>query len=352
MSLAAIDIFGLRCLSEASLRFSPHLNLIHGENGSGKTSLLEAIFVSGRGRSFRTRRSELLIGQGRDYFRLFAQTQNPVHKIGYEYRRDESYSARLDGENVVSLAQLPGAFFVEVIDPEVHRLVEGAPGERRRWLDWGVFHVEPPFLEHWLRFSRALKQRNAALKQGLNPCIWDAELIVHGERVAALRSQWFDSVRPYLVEAGRRLSGLEVEWGYFRGWSADRSLAEALSGELERDRARGSTLAGPQRADVQLKMGGRAAREVLSRGQQKLVAAAMVLALLQRLKAQQATPPTLLLDDPAAELDAHRLGALVELVHELNCQLVITSLDPNLALFGQPEHMFHVERGSVREVFR
>jgi DNA replication and repair protein RecF len=350
MSLASISITGLRSLEQAQLSFGPKLNLIHGANGSGKTSILESVFLVGRGRSFRTRHTEQLIARGRPNLTLFAQTLEPPHRIGFEYRRDEAYVARLDGEDVRSLAELPGALFVEVIDPEVHRLVEGAPGERRRWLDWGVFHVEHSFLEHWLRFSRALRQRNAALKQGQDPKVWDGELVLHGESVARQRGEWFETIKPYLNETIHRLSGLDVELGYFRGWAADRSLAEALAEGLERDRARGSTLTGPQRADISLKVGGKAARESLSRGQQKLVASSMVLALLQRLREEAGPPPTLLLDDPAAELDTDRLGRLVDLVGELSCQLIVTSLDPALRLFGQPDHMFHVEQGVVQRV--
>jgi DNA replication and repair protein RecF len=347
VSLASLKIAGLRCLSEVALDFAPQLNLIHGPNGSGKTSILEAVFLVGRGRSFRTRHTDHLISRGSAQLQLFAQTVAPAHRIGFEYRRDESYTARLDGGDVRSLAELPAAFFVEVIDPEVHRLVEGAPGERRRWLDWGVFHVEPAFLEHWLRFSRGLRQRNAALKQGADATPWDAEIAVHGEQVASMRGQWFATVRPFLVEAVGRLSGLELDWSYYRGWSNERSLAEALVEGRDRDRQRGSTLVGPQRSDVVVKVSGKAARESLSRGQQKLVAASMVLALLRQLREQQSTPPTLLLDDPAAELDAHRLAGLVQLVAELDCQLIITSLDPDLRIFGQPERVFHVEHGRL-----
>jgi DNA replication and repair protein RecF len=99
-----------------------------------------------------------------------------------------------------------------------------------------------------------------------------------------------------------------------------------------------------------LKEAGKAARESLSRGQQKLVAAAMVLALLRRLREMQSSPPTLLLDDPAAELDSQRLAALVQLVAELDCQLIITSLDPDLGIFGKPERVFHVEQGAVQRL--
>jgi DNA replication and repair protein RecF len=213
-----------------------------------------------------------------------------------------------------------------------------------------VFHVEPAFLENWLRFNRALRQRNAALKQDQDPRIWDAEVAEHGEGVARARSLWFETVKPHLNETIHRLAGVDIELAYFRGWSAERSLAEALAEGLERDRSRGSTLPGPQRADIHLRVGNRAARDSLSRGQQKLVAAAMVLALLQRLREQQPAPPTLLLDDPAAELDSHRLGLLVDLVSELDCQLIITALDPQTSLFGAPERVFHVERGIVSEI--
>lgn len=350
MSLASLKITGVRSVGHASLEFGSRLNLIHGPNGSGKTSILESVFLIGRGRSFRTRHTDQLIARGGSNLQLFAQTIHPAHRLGFEYRRDESYTARLDGNDVRSLAELPGAFFVEVIDPEVHRLVEGAPGERRRWLDWGVFHVEQGFLEHWLRFSRALRQRNAALKQGQDPGAWDGEISAHGEQVARQRSLWFETVKPFLNEAIHQLARLDVELSYYRGWAADRSLAEALHDGVERDRARGATQVGPQRADVHLRVGGKAARESLSRGQQKLVAAAMVLAMLQRLRQQQVAPPTLLLDDPAAELDSARLASLVHMVSDLDCQLIITSLDPDLRLFGQPEKVFHVEQGQVSPV--
>ena len=350
MALASLRVERLRCLESASLSLAPHLTLIQGPNGSGKTSLLESLFMAGRGRSFRTRMTERLISRGADYLRVVAETVAPAHRIGFEYRREGSYVARLDGRDVETLAELPGAFFVEVIDPDIHRLVEGGPGERRRWLDWGVFHVEPNFLPQWLRYSRALRQRNAALKSGQDPSVWDAAVAEHGEAVAALRAQWLDSLRPTWEQAVRQLSGLEIELGYSRGWSQERSLQEALVEGRDRDRERGSTLSGPHRADISLRWQGGMARDVLSRGQQKLVAAALVLAQLGRLRESQPVPPTLLLDDPAAELDAQRLEGLVELVRSLDCQLVITSLAPDLKLFGNPEQVFHVEHGVVRQI--
>lgn len=348
MGLASLRVEHLRCLTEASLTLAPHLTLIQGQNGSGKTSLLESLFLAGRGRSFRTRMTERLISRGADHLRVFAETRTPLHRIGFEYRREGSYTARLDGRDVETLAELPTAFFVEVIDPDIHRLIEGGPAERRRWLDWGVFHVEPSFLPQWLRYSRALRQRNAALKAGQDPSIWDSAVAEHGESVASLREAWLKSLQPTWEKAVRQLSGLEIDLGYSRGWSQERSLRDALAEGRERDRERGSTLSGPHRADVSLRWQGGMARDVLSRGQQKLVASALVLAQLTRLRESQPVAPTLLLDDPAAELDAQRLEGLVDLVRSLDCQLVITSLAPDLKLFGNPEQVFHVEHGHVR----
>lgn len=350
MGLASIRIENLRCLRSAVLEFAPHLTVIQGPNGSGKTSLLEGVFLAGRGRSFRTRMTERLIARDADYLRIYAETHDPAHRIGFEYRRDDEYQARLDGRDVESLAELPVAFFVEVIDPDIHRLIDGGPAERRRWLDWGVFHVEPSFLGHWLRFSRALRQRNAALKAGQDAEPWNAELATHGTAVAAARAQWLETLRPYWQQAVLRLSDLDVQLGYLQGWSQERTLAVALEEGYERDRERGTTLSGPHRAEVQLRLDGAPARDVLSRGQQKLVAAAMVLALLSRLRRDDRRSPTLLLDDPAAELDPLRLNGLVSLVSELQCQLIITSLAPDLKIFGQPERVFHVEQGQLHEL--
>ncbi|MEO0318934.1 MAG: hypothetical protein RL404_2611, partial [Pseudomonadota bacterium] len=299
MGLASLRIEQLRCLASASLTLAPHLTVIQGPNGSGKTSLLESIFMAGRGRSFRTRMTERLISRGEDFLRVIAETTDPIHRIGFEYRREGSYLARLNGRDVETLAELPTAFFVEVIDPDIHRLIEGGPAERRRWLDWGVFHVEQRFLPHWLRYTRALRQRNAALKSGQDPSVWDAAVAEQGEYVAEMRSQWLESLRPAWQRAVRQLSGLDVELGYSRGWSQDRSLRDALAESLDRDRDRGTTFSGPHRADISLRWQGAAARDVLSRGQQKLVAAALILAQLGRLRELQPAPPTLLLDDPA-----------------------------------------------------
>jgi DNA replication and repair protein RecF len=159
-----------------------------------------------------------------------------------------------------------------------------------------------------------------------------------------------DRLQPYWRDAVTDLSGLEPELQYVQGWAQDVPLVEALADSRGRDEAKRLTHAGPHRADVLVRLNGRPAREVLSRGQQKLVAVAMTLAPLYLLRERTQTTPALLLDDPAAELDGLHLGKFIEQVARLRCQLVLTSLQPESRLFGTPDRVFHVEHGRVHSV--
>ncbi len=348
MSLAELRIDNLRCIEAASLDFSSDLNLIAGENGAGKTSILEAIFLLGRGRSFRTRTTERLIRHGQAALTVFGRTHGqPAKAAGIEVSRDGS-RARINGENVQTLLELSGVLPVQVIDPEIHKLIEQGPERRRRWLDWLVFHVEPSFGSHWARYQRALKQRNAALKAGVgNVSSWDAVLVEAGELITSSRQSALRLLEPHLDRLFGAFSGLAVHLGFLSGWGADRTLEEQLRLNLERDRERGLTHSGPHRADVDLRIKGRAAREVLSRGQQKLTAVAMIVSQLQLLRIERGVAATLLLDDPAAELDAKNLQRLFDELTSLRCQMIATSLTPETALFQAPKATFHVEQGRV-----
>lgn len=354
MGLAHLSVSHLRCITRAELALPPGLTLIAGPNGSGKTSLLEAIFLLGRGRSFRTRNSERLIQRGWDHFRVIGRTDEiggPEQTIGFEARSAGGVTARVSGHNVDSLAELSQILPVQVIEPGIHKLVEEGAARRRRWIDWAVFHVEPRFAQTWLRYSRALKQRNAALKsQPGQAASWDPEVARLGEEIAVSRGRIIERLQPHWQEAVAALSGLNVQLHYHRGWNAELTLAEALASSRARDELRHTTHVGAHRADVSVRLESRAAREVLSRGQQKLVAVAMTVAQLRLLQEATGTTPTLLLDDPAAELDAGRLGRFIEQVIQLRSQLIVTSLTAESRLFGAPERTFHVDQGRVQPV--
>ncbi|HWZ64400.1 MAG TPA: DNA replication/repair protein RecF [Steroidobacteraceae bacterium] len=360
MSFTQLAIANVRCIEQAELDIPGGLTLVWGGNGSGKTSLLESIFLLGRGRSFRTRNTHRLIRRGQNHLRVTGRVNGPAGvpmTIGLEMtataeaRSGSAITARVSGRTVQSLAELSQIFPVQVIEPGVHRLVEEGGYRRRRWMDWAVFHVEPPFIDLWLRYTRALKQRNAALKADPSQApIWNPELARLGESIAESRRRLLEALDPYWQDAVRTLCGLPVELHYHRGWAHDHTLLDALAAARVRDEAHHLTHVGPHRADVAVRLHGRPAREVLSRGQQKLVAVAMTLAQLRFLQATTSTTPTLLLDDPAAELDGEHLERFIAQVSVLRCQLVVTSLHSESRLFGSPERAFHMDQGRVEPV--
>jgi len=351
MSLQGLGLRDFRCIESAELELHGRCNVISGENASGKTSLLEAIFFLGRGRSFRTARNETLIRKGTHELMLTGRVLRGGRTVpvGVRFGR-EGIEARAGGERIGSLAELAGVMPVQAIDPEVHRLVEEGPQERRRYLDWGVFHVEPYFVEHWRRYQKALRQRNAALRSGQSASVvraWNPELVEAGERVADFRLRYLSLLKPHVAAVGERLLGMPVELNLNRGWVAEHSLAEALEAAWVRDVERGVTHAGPHRADVSIRVGGDLARDRVSRGQQKLTAAAMLLGQLRCDAEQGSEVAALLVDDPAAELDAGNLERLLDEVVDLPAQLFVTALDARIsAIQALPSgHMFHVEHG-------
>lgn len=349
MSLAELAVEDVRCLRRAELQLHPGQNLIWGANASGKTSLLEAVFLLGRGRSFRTRSSERLVRHGESRLRVVGKLAGPPPEtLGVEVSRQDGTVAKVRGAYVQSLAELSRVFAVQVIEPGAHKLIEEGAQRRRRWMDWAVFHVEPAFIDVWTRYARALKQRNSALRTAPDQArIWDAELARQGEHMARLRQEFIQRLQPHWSEAIRELTGLQVELHYARGWAAELSLMDALASSRERDTARAITHVGPHRADIVVRLDRGLARETLSRGQQKLVAAAMTLSQLALIRELTGTVPTLLLDDPAAELDRDRLSRFVAQVRRLQCQLIVTSLSPELSAFGRPDRVFYVEHGTV-----
>ena len=312
MTLRRVQVTDFRCLHQANLELDPHFTLISGPNASGKTSLLEAIYVLGRGRSFRTRRLDHLIRTGtraHDHLRRGGAV-GPARGLGVEGSK-EGLRAKLGGERVASLAELAAALPVQIIDPEIHRLIEEGPGRRRRLLDWGVFHVEPGFVGHWQKYQQVLRQRNAALRSGLPAPVvsaWDGDLVRYGELITEARVRYVASLTPIAQAAASDLLNLELTLSYRTGWARELTLREALGRSWRQDQESLATQVGPQRAELVIRVGALAAKDRISRGQQKLLAAVLLLSQMRLLPQDVGARPTLLLDDPAAELDAQRLA--------------------------------------------
>ena len=352
MALSRVHVTTLRCLQDAELNLHPALNYILGPNGAGKTSLLEAIFLLGRGRSFRTRQLRRLVSRGSAGFTVYGETaeEGRVRRLGVAWAEGH-LEKRIDGEPAHGTAELAALFPVHLIDPSSHDLIQGTPSERRRFLDWGVFHVEHAYLPLWRRYRRLLGQRNATLKSGGSAAelrAWSTPLAEAGHAVHALRERYIALLAPAFKAAGSALLEHGLDLRYVPGWDASRTLLEALEENQSRDRQAGTTEAGPHRADLAITLDAHAARDEASRGQQKLAAAALILGQARVHAAHASHPATLLVDDPAAELDVAALERLLSQLYETPSQLVITGLTTAQLPVRTGFPVFHVERGGLR----
>jgi DNA replication and repair protein RecF len=352
--IGRVQVTDFRCLQSAVFDLDPRFTLISGANASGKTSLLEAIYVLGRGRSFRTRRLEHLIRRGTEQFVVFGEMESGGQRIPMGVEGSVTgVRAKISGTKASSLAELALMLPVQIIDPEVHRLIEEGPSRRRRFLDWGVFHVEPSFIGHWQRYQQALKQRNAALKSQQAPSVvaaWDPELLSHGEMVSAARSRYVELLAPQAAAIGRNLLGMDLTLGYRQGWSRELSFADALGQSWGHDTESGATQVGPHRAELSIRLDGLAVKDRISRGQQKLLAATLLLAQVKLFPEDATARPCLLLDDPAAELDDEKLAGLIREVSAHAAQLIVTTLHGEFSAFGTPGRRFRVDGGQVMAV--
>jgi DNA replication and repair protein RecF len=350
MPLGRLQVTDFRCLHAADVELDTRFTLISGPNASGKTSFLEAIYLLGRGRSFRTRHADRLIRRSADRFIVFGEVTSGTRKIplGIEGTAG-GLRVQVAGERAASRAELALQLPVQIIDPEVHRLIEEGPGHRRRFLDWGVFHVEQDFVEHWRRYHQVLRQRNAALKtrQAALVSAWDPDLVRFGQLVTEARQRYTDALFAQSTPIGRRLLDAELSFSYRTGWAKDMSLAEALEQSLAADLEMGATQVGPHRGDLALRLSGLPVKDRISRGQQKLLAAALLVAQINLFPQDAPVRPTLLLDDPAAELDDERLAGLIQEVSGHGVQLVVTTLHAEFAAFGSPGRRYLIRAGSV-----
>lgn len=354
MSLSRLQVTDFRCLQSAELHLDSGFTLISGANASGKTSVLEAIYVLGRGRSFRTRRLEHLIRNGKDRFVVFGEIETLSRRVpmGVEGSR-QGMRARIDGDKPSSMAELALFLPVQIIDPEVHRLIEEGPGRRRRFLDWGVFHVEQSFVGHWQRYQQVLKQRNAALKAKQPKAVvsvWDGELIRSGELLGAARARYVSQLLPHAQAIARTLLGMELALSYRSGWTKDHALGDALAQSWNHDLETGATQVGPHRAELGIRLQGGTVKDRISRGQQKLLAAALLMAQIKLFPEGSAVQPTLLLDDPAAELDDEHLAGLIREVSSQSVQLIVTTLHGEFAAFGEPGQRYRMDNGRASAV--
>ena len=357
MALLKLDVLSVRNIQSASISPSPAINLITGANASGKSSLLEAVFILGRGRSFRTTQIKQAIAFDQPRLVISAQSSQQggsVSTLGIQIDTKQC-QIRIDQEDRQK-ADLAYALPVQLIHPKSYRLLDSGPQIRREFLDWGIFNQNKNFLPCWRKFNKVLQQRNALLKsrQVKQISAWDKELVEHGHVINEFRLAYLANLQPVFLELASHFTNQEdVDLRFLSGWDDSQSLEFILGSDLERDLRYGFTHSGPHRADFQTYLNKRLARDYLSRGQQKLLVLALLLAQVALLNQENPNVCCILIDDLTAELDAGNRAKLLEYLADLGCQVFISSTD--LTDFGDLSGLenykkFHVERGSVKQV--
>mgnify|MGYP006274558941 CR=1 FL=1 len=323
--MESLALEGFRNLRDARYELDPHVTVVLGGNGAGKTSLLEALYFLGRARSFRTHRLDRMVRWGASTARVVGRHRG--ERIGAE-RRAGATRLRLNGADAPARSAIAERLPVQVVNAEHQRLLLDGPRVRRQFLDWGTFHVEPRYRQAAARYDHALRQRNAALRTGDRraEAAWRPLLAAYAEEVDRHRADFVARLEPLWRELSQRWSGVsELSLAYHRGGGRERPWRDLLDEAWERDREHGVTGQGPHRADLHFSVARVPARDALSRGQQKLVVLALLIAEVRLWRALGHTP-LLLIDDLAAELDPRHLAGVLETVTADPVQLVLTSI--------------------------
>jgi len=373
MSFSFLKLCNVRNIEHFSTAIDGDCLIIYGDNGSGKTSFLEAVYMLCRGRSFKSKNLDTVISYTTTEVICFGesvQKSNGIKKrIGIRRDKDnKTTTIKQDGILLSNASQMVSEFPVLLINPGTFKLLEGGPAERRKFLDWGVFHVEHSYKVLWRHWRTSLAQRNKLLKSDR---IMPDELDAWTQRFVDLSVRLVNFRRDYYALLAKKLSQIlhenahetseqsmfreilsKVSMTFVQGWPDKENLSSLLTQHIDSDKKRGYTGYGPHKGDIQFKYYNMPVLESLSRGQVKLFISCLLLAQLRILKDLNKKKCTVLIDDIGAELDIrHQINFLSNALNE-DVQVFVTVLDTMHAntLFEKMKgsfktQMFHVEHG-------
>lgn len=348
MAINKLDLVNFRSFSSVSIDFKPGINIITGNNGVGKTSILEAIYLLSTGRSFRTSNLSKITAFEADYVTVSAEIRtinNLSSYLGYSREKGRDKQITLNHQKAASISDLASILPLCCLETNAFRALLQPPQFRRQIVDWGVFHVKHYFLTAWREYNQVLRQRNTFLREnkgmlGINRRSshlldeirsWDKLLARASIQLIDMREQFIQSVKPlfkyYIAELGLEnwKPSLSIKSG-FENNSREDVILQELNASLELDLSRGYTNRGPHRADLAFRTRGVLAKDILSRGQQKLVVIAYYLAQIEAIRECTGKRCTLLVDDLSAELDNNALNLIYKQLEKFKHQVIISTV--------------------------
>ena len=355
MLVRSLQVTGHRNLAPLHLEPTPRFNVISGDNGQGKTNLLEAIYLVGTLRSFRTSQASELIAWGQSESRVAAQVTRGGLERHYEIAfRNGRRSLRLDDKSPGRLRDYFGDFNVVLFAPEDLSVPRGSPSARRRFLDRAVFNYGAGFLEDAQRYARVLKSRNAVLRDPAPRVelldVYDEQLATVGEKLLRARREYLAALAPGFAQAFEAITrtGLAAELAY--EGVPEGTLAAATAASRARDVARRATSVGPHVDDLVFLLDGRAARAYASQGQLRALILAWKTAEMRLLAQIHGDAPVLLLDDVSSELDPARNRFLFDFLHEIECQCFVTTTHAGHVLVSENRQDYQMVAGALTPV--
>ena len=363
MHLKKVSFQGVRNLASCDLSLSKTLNIVHGVNGAGTSSFLEAISFLTTGRSFRTTKLNLMVSDDSDSLVVFGRDdQDKPLGISYDSSK-KSKLVKINGEQIKALSELTSLYPTQVLSPESYHLIDSGPAERRKYLDWCLFHVKHSYHQAWKNYNTILKQRNSLLKSNISLVdlksqlsVWDTQLCEAADKVNIERLSILEQLQSMLESC---IEGMSVNFcdnlsiSYYPGFTG--ALSEKLESSLQSDKESGFTKYGPHKADLRIKINGYLAKDFLSRGQKKVLINALFLAQTLLLKSLTSKDSLFVIDDFTSELDDHNQKALLELLlAQNNVQVILSCLQQDSLKWLKKGYnraqLFHVDQGVVTTV--
>ena len=359
MQLTELKLSNFRKFSHFELKLN-QITIITGANGSGKTSILEAIHTLSLGLSFHTRQTTPLVKIGQKQFTVFAKikpdnnynSNSSSKQLGITKNLNGNTERKVDHQNIHSQNQILKLLPIIAITPQKLNLLKQQSNARRNLIDWGVYYNNPEFINYWRKTKKVLKQRNQLLKQKapyqqMKP--WDQILTQLSEQIDKLREQYSQTLLQHLKpKLEQTFPNLPIKIKYFRGWAESENYKNILDKNLINDYKYGFTHAGIHKADLKISVHGHPASQVLSQGQQKTLASLLFLAQANIFSNQNNKSCILLLDDINSELDPNNISHILNEIKQQNHQIILTALSQSSPIIKLVTSIFKEAREQLQ----
>ena len=364
MKIQSIDLQNFRNYTELHLEFDDGIHIFYGDNAQGKTNLLEAIYIASVNKSFRTVNDREMIRFQDDegHIKLFFERQGVRHRIDMHLKKGRSKGVAVDSVPVKKAGDYIGFLNVILFSPEDLQIVKEGPGERRRFLDTEISLTDKIYYQAFLKYKKALEQRNQLLKDiPFQPAltetldVWDEALIRSGKELIAGRRQFISDIYEIVKETHRTITGgkelLEIR---YEPDVTEETFSVRLAEARERDLRQKTTTVGPHRDDMAFDLISLCkndpvidARIYGSQGQQRTAALSLKLSEIEWIRKKSGEPPVLLLDDVLSELDSGRQQFLLNSLNGIQTFITCTGLEDFVRNRVKTEKVYHVTDGVI-----